>query len=391
MKIACVIHRYGADIAGGSESHCRAIAQRLASHHDVTVLTTTAKDHITWASEYPAGVSADGAVRVHRFAVARQRSMHRYLDVTERACGGKRSEAVETEWFQENGPDAPALLKYLDDHGRDYDRILFWSFRYATTFFGVPRVADRAILLPTAEEDPVIRFRSLKTFFTKPSGLMFLTPEEQELVAGTTGGELPRSTVIGTGLDPIDSASTSRASLDWLPGVNKPFVLYLGRVDPNKGCGTLLRYFLHKDFLRARPAVTLVLAGPINMPVPEHPQIRALGQVSAAGRDALLAETSALVMPSPYESLSLVLLEAWNHAKPALVNGRCAVLKGQALRSGGALYYRNVGEFAAGLRYLLTNEREAKAMGQQALAYVDREYRWPKVIQKIESALGSRP
>ncbi len=46
---------------------------------------------------------------------------------------------------------------------------------------------------------------------------------------------------------------------------------------------------------------------------------------------------SVLLVPSPFESLSLVLLEAWNHAVPALVNGRCSVLKGQARRANGAL------------------------------------------------------
>ena len=55
MKIACVVHRFGADIAGGSEAHCRHVAERLALKHDVTVLTTCAKNHISWQNEYPPG------------------------------------------------------------------------------------------------------------------------------------------------------------------------------------------------------------------------------------------------------------------------------------------------------------------------------------------------
>ena len=61
MKLACVVHRFGADIAGGSEGHCRLIAEHLAARHDVTVVTTTAHDHITWANHYPAGESTLGA------------------------------------------------------------------------------------------------------------------------------------------------------------------------------------------------------------------------------------------------------------------------------------------------------------------------------------------
>jgi glycosyltransferase involved in cell wall biosynthesis len=386
MKLACVIHRFGADIAGGSEAHCRAIATRLAGAHDVTVLTTTARDHVTWAPAYAAGRSVDGLLQVRRFPVARQRSMHRFLDVSERAFGGRPSLETEEEWFRENGPDAPALLEHLDAHGREYDRVLFWSFRYATTWFGVPRVADRVWLVPTAEDDPVIRFASLRTFFAQPACLLLLTPEEGDLVARVSPDRLPPSVVIGTGIDPAMASHIPRDRL----GVSAPYLLYVGRVDPNKGCGTLVRFFLASQAGTATP-VTLVLAGPVNMPMPAHPQITVLGQVDAPRRDALIAHAAAVVMPSPYESLSLALLEAWNLARPAIVNGRCAVLRGQARRSGGAIPYDNATEFASALRYLLTHDAEAAAMGRQGLAYVEREYRWPGVMDRLERALGLRP
>ena len=84
MKLACVVHRFGTDIAGGSEGHCRLIAEHLAAQHDVTILTTCAKDHITWANHYPPGESTINGVRVLRFPVARERSMHRFMDLSDR-------------------------------------------------------------------------------------------------------------------------------------------------------------------------------------------------------------------------------------------------------------------------------------------------------------------
>ena len=42
MKLACVIQRFGPEIAGGSERHCRVVAEHLAAAHDVTILTTCA-------------------------------------------------------------------------------------------------------------------------------------------------------------------------------------------------------------------------------------------------------------------------------------------------------------------------------------------------------------
>src|SRR5205814_1824257 len=165
MKLACVVHRYGADIAGGSEAHCRHVAERLARRHDVTVLTTRAKDHITWRNEYDAGDSRINGVLVRRFPVVRQRSLNRFKDVSDVAFSGTATEEEQIEWFRENGPDAPALLAYLREHGRDYERVLFWAFRYADVYFGLPLVADRAILVPTAEEDPLIRMDVLARFF----------------------------------------------------------------------------------------------------------------------------------------------------------------------------------------------------------------------------------
>jgi glycosyltransferase involved in cell wall biosynthesis len=135
--------------------------------------------------------------------------------------------------------------------------------------------------------------------------------------------------------------------------------------------------------------VTLVMAGPASMAIPEHRLIRPLGFVDEDLREALLRAARALIMPSPYESLSMVLLEAWNHALPALVNARCKVLRGQVERADGGLYYGNAVEFIAGLDYLLDHPDTAATLGRQGLAYVDREYRWPIVVGKIEALLGA--
>jgi glycosyltransferase involved in cell wall biosynthesis len=383
MKLAFVVHRFGSDIAGGSEMHCRIVAERLSASHDVTVLTTCAKDHISWANAYPAGVARHGRVEVRRFPVARTRSLHRFAEASEIAFDGRASPQDQENWFRENGPFTPALLDHLRAHGGAFDLVLFWSFRYYQTFFGLPLVADRAVLVPTAEEDPVIRFDILEPFFALPAGFLFLTPEEHALVARRAGAPLAPSAVVGSGLEtpiPLQPASPSADT------IAPPFVLYLGRIDPNKGCETLVRHFLRYR-QESGSTVPLVMAGPANMPLPDDPAIKVLGFVDERLREALLSNASVLVVPSPYESLSLVLLEAWNHAVPGLVNGRCGVLKGQALRSNGALYFRSYDEFAHALRLLLDSAELRRTLGGQGRDYVDREYRWPVVIEKIDRFL----
>jgi glycosyltransferase involved in cell wall biosynthesis len=383
MKLACVVHRFGADIAGGSEGHCRLIAEHLAAHHDVTIVTTCAKDHITWANHYPAGETHERGLRVLRFPVARERDMRRFMDLSDLVAADRATASEQEQWFRENGPDAPELLEHLRRHGAGYDRVIFWSYRYADTYFGLPLAADRAVLVPTAEEDPLIHVDALEAFFARPKGFLFLTPEEEALVAARASGGTP-SAIIGSGLDPAPAAA-DLSRLDAL-GLADPFVLYLGRIDPNKGCQTLIRHFLR--YAEGGRPVQLVMAGPASMPIPDHLRIRPLGFVEEAVREALFRKARALIMPSPYESLSMVLLEAWNHGLPALVNARCKVLRGQVERADGGLYYGNAVEFIAGLDYLLDHPEAARQLGRQGLAYVDRQYRWPIVLEKIDALLA---
>ena len=385
MKLAFVVQRYGADIAGGSEMHCRQLAERLSPRHDITVLTTCARDYVRWENAYPPGTSIENGVRVLRFPVARTRNLKMFADLSDEVFDDLGAAPDrEVEWFRGNGPDTPALLEHLRIHGAEYDLLLFWAFRYAPTFFGLPSVSDRAILLPTAEEDPAVDLDVLPEFFAKPAGYLFLTPEEETLVSTRAGRKLGPSQVIGIGLEPEGGTRPSRDVLDGL-GVPEDFVLYLGRVDRNKGCATLLEYF--SEYIDGGGNTTLVLAGPSTLMIPNHPRIRALGYVPDDVRRALLSHTRALIVPSPYESLSIVLLEAWNHATPALVNAYCKVLQGQVRRASGGLYYRSSREFQEALSWLLANHTGRRQLGEQGLAYVDREYRWPTVLERVERLL----
>ncbi len=386
MKLACVVQRYGADIAGGSEAHCRQIAERLAASHDVTVLTTCARDYVTWANAYPPGDARERGVRVIRFPVRHERRLKRFADLSDVVFDGRASEADQEAWFRENGPEAPDLLAHLAAHGSEYDLVLFWTFRYAPSYFGLPLVADRAVLVPTAEDDAALNLDVLQSYFRRAAGYLFLTPEEQALVSARAAQPLEPAAIIGLGLDPAPPPS-DRAPLQAL-GLPEDYVLYLGRVDRNKGCHTLFEYFQDYAAQAAEVATTLVLAGPATIPVPAHPRIRALGYVSNDVRHALLSHARALLVPSPYESLSIVLLEAWNQAVPALVNAHCSVLHGQVRRANGGLFYRSSREFAEALGALLAEPRLAAALGRQGLTYVEQEYRWPIVLGRVEALMA---
>jgi len=387
VKLAFVVQRYGADIAGGSELHCRDLAQRLAPSHDITVLTSCARDYVSWNNEYPAGESIDGAVRVIRFAVARARRLNEFRSVSEEVFDDQAPRERQEEWFRENGPQVPGLLDHLRQQGHGYDAVLFWTFRYYPSFFGVPLVRDRAVLLPTAEDDHAVHLDITEAFFNTPAAYLFLTPEEQALVSARAGRTLEPAAVIGTGLEP--AGPPPGRELLRAHGIPDDYLLYLGRVDRNKGCDTLLEYF--QEYASNSHALPLVLAGPVKLQIPSHDRIRALGYVSEELRAALLAHARLLVVPSPYESLGIALLEGWNHGVPALVNARCDVLREQVRRANGGLHYRSFSEFCEALDYLASQPEQCRAFGAQGLQFVEREYRWPTVLPRVEGLLRSLP
>jgi glycosyltransferase involved in cell wall biosynthesis len=390
MKLLFVVQRYGPEVTGGSEAHCRAIAQRLAARHEVEVATSCAVDYVTWANALPPGTSRDGAVTVRRFPTARPRPLREFWTLGERVFDGRASEDEQRRWFALNGPDAPGLLEHLAAHGPEYDRVIFFAFRYAPSWFGLPIVAERAILMPTAEDDPLIRSCTiLAPYFAAPRGYFFNTPEEKAMIGRIVGGRLPPSVTIGCGIDPAEG-SPARELLD-ARGLPEDYLLYVGRVDRNKGCEALVRHYAAyaEGSVPAEAVLPLVLAGPVALPLPRRPGLVALGRVDDSLRDALLAHARALVMPSLFESLSLVVLEAWNRETPVLVNARCDVLLGQVRRADGGLYYRTSDDFAGAVRRLAADPAAVRAFGRQGLAYVEREYRWPLVLERIESLLAA--
>ena len=89
------------------------------------------------------------------------------------------------------------------------------------------------------------------------------------------------------------------------------------------------------------------------------------------------------MLPSRFESLSMVVLEALSLGTPVVVNGKCPVLKEHCVRSGAGLYYRDYFEFEGVLRYLLERPELRKQMGRLGERYVEENYQWDKIVERL--------
>ena len=379
MKVAIVVQRYGADISGGAELHARYIAERLAGQLDVRVLTTCARDYLTWRNEFPAGCEVVNGIPVERFRVSRQRDLRDFGVRSRRVFGRMHSLQEELAWLHSEGPVCPGLLQRLRRSAGEFDFVVFFSVRYYQTYYGARAVAERAVLVPTAEREPALALALFQPIFRGVRGIMYNSPEERAAIHAVAGNEDVPGVVVGVGSVIPSGIDPARGREKF--GLKGPFVAYVGRIDANKGCAELFDFFVRFAETSGR-ALDLVLIGKGELPIPNHPRIRQLGYVTDQDKFDVLAATEALVMPSYYESLSMVALEAWALGRPVLANARCDVLLGQCIRSNAGLFYQDAREFEAALNRLLGDPTLVKGLGDKGRAYFARHYAWPVIERK---------
>lgn len=377
MKLAFVVQRYGEDIVGGAEYLTRLIAEHMSKYHEIEALSTCAKDYHTWKNEYNEGTETINGVLVRRFKNSRKRDLNKHTKIQERAFFSAHSQGDEISWIDEQGPYCPELVKYISKNKGNYDAFVFFTFRYYPSYYGIKEVGHKALIAPFAENDPALDLSTTKEIFQKVKGIIYSTPEERDLIKAKTGLKEDEKIfdIVGCGIE-IPEVIPEYMSLK-----DKDYILYLGRIEGSKGCYQLFEYYL--KLLRESPEVPyLVLAGYDAIGVPKNDKIKYLGFIPEAEKYSLLKNAQFLIMPSPFESLSLVTLESMGCGTPVLVNGECDVLKGHCIRSNAGLWYQNYDEFSECLNYLCSNGDILNKLGDNGRKYIAKNYTWEKVEMK---------
>ncbi len=382
-KLCIVIQRYGEEIVGGAETYCRIYAEKLSKLYEVEVVTTCAKDYQEWNNYYPAGETEINGVKVRRFRVDFQRDERKFGQLTTKLYNNPHHTMAEAfEWVIAQGPVSSGLINYIKDIKEDTDLFIFMTYLYYHTAMGMENVADKAVLVPFAHDEPPIYLKIYEKIFACPKGMVYNTEEERTFIQTKFKNKHIPSVLTGIGIE-IPDKSEYNGCKEKFHLVN-PYIVYMGRIDVSKGCDELLDWFsLYKK--KYKNNLKLVLMGKEILKVPKSKDIISLGFVSEKEKYDVLSKSIALVLPSHYESLSIVVLEAFALGKPVLVSGHCEVLKGHCIKSNGGLYFYGEKDFEECLQLMYERQDLCKAMGLKGAQYVDKQYRWEVIMEKLNN------
>lgn len=389
MRLLYVVQRYGHEVAGGAELHCRQFASHLAGlGHDVHALTSCAVSYVDWANEYPAGEEDVDGVTVHRLPVAMPRTHEMFGPLNFRVVWGYKPNPyhLQREWMRMQGPYLPGLQPWLAERAGSFDAVIFFTYLYYTTWAGLPAAAGRTatVLHPTAHDEPPFYLPLFETTFRHPTAFAFSTEEERELVSSRLH-HVPLNRVVGIGFE-LDARGEGARFRQRFGLGDDPFLLFVGRVDPGKGSDELFDFFATFKARNPGPLRLVIVGDPVS-PLPPHADVIVTGFVDDQTKHDAYAAATALVQPSYFESFSMVLAEGWIHGLPALVQGHCDVLVGQSRRSNGGIPYHGFGEFESAVQLLLEQPELGDTLGKQGRTYVEANYGWDIVMDRYRALL----
>lgn len=406
-KIAFIIVRYGADVNGGAEVHCRMLAERLLPNYDVEILTTTIRIFGNSDKDYPEGVACENGVKVRRFkpqpieperhqqyrkqckSVRRIRFYLQRLGILRTVSSlhpvWKSGVEKEMRFLQSQESYTPALLHHIETHNADYDALIFMNFYFAETVLGATIAPAKSILIPLAHPDRPLYYSVNTPAFTRVRHIAFNTAAEERLCRSVFGKALAPASIIGCGIEEAPTADWDEVKAKY--GLPDRYALYLGRVSKAK-VDKLLPYF--QRYKKHYGGDTqLVLAGGFETSIKqfESSDILFTGYVSDEEKTAIIRHATVMINPSPKESLSLLMLEGMQNRIPLLVNGRSEVMKDHCRLSGAALWYNSGRDFCKKLHKLFTDSELCRTMGEKGPVYVREHYDWEVIIPKLRALI----
>jgi glycosyltransferase involved in cell wall biosynthesis len=194
---------------------------------------------------------------------------------------------------------------------------------------------------------------------------------------------------------PDEVPSTPTEPFEKGPPPGAPYLLFLGRLSPQKAPEKIVKAFM--EVADRFPELHLVLAGPdyglrpllcrMISASPLATRIWMPGMLSDAQKWPALKHASLMVLPSRNEGHSLSLLEAAAAGCPSLIS-RAAGFE-ELVDAGGAWFFDgSVADLTDKLRQRLVDREQLSEAGQSAQEFVSRRYTWEVRLPEWMSLYG---
>lgn len=385
MRVRFVTPRYGPEVIGGAESGARQLAEHLvaATGWGVEVLTTCARDHLTWDNELPAGASEIGGVAVERFPTDRPRDLGGLaLDGELRADPASATLESTRRWVDLNGPVSAPLVEAVLGGGADVT--VYYPYLYHPTVATIGAVPTPAVLHPAAHDEPALYFPVFAETFAAADALVFQTNAERRVVQRVHPVGGTRQLLLGLGTE--GPTPRRRRGGEVLGTGDRPYLVSVGRVDAHKGSRLLAALFA--EYKRRRPGpLALAFVGPVAVDLPPHPDVVVAGILDERDKWDAVRDAVASVTASALEAFSLVVPEAWAVEVPVLVNAHCGATREHCEHSGGGLAFASYGEFEAAVGRLVEDPALRRTLAERGHAYGARHFSWDVLIGRYAAFL----
>jgi hypothetical protein len=409
MKIAIVVQRYGLEVNGGAELHSRILAEKLSIKYEVSVLTTKSLDYVTWENFYENNDEDINGVKVLRFKSDSTRNFDKIDKSRDRILKIRKyqkmlnkfylireldnrydilssNKSKNDKWLEYQGPFTPDLIQYIEQNEKLYDCFIFFTYLYYPTAKGMPLVGNKSIFIPTAHDEPELYASLYKNVFKSAKFIMYNTQEEKKLVEQNFPKITSNNDIAGLGFDKTEIPLGYKLPCDF--DYNFDFIVYIGRIDHGKECDVLYHNFLDFKIKFPESNIKLVFIGTNIIDLQPTNDIYFTGFIDEKIKSLLLKKSKALVIPSKYESLSMVTLEAMQEGKIVIANGNCEVLKNHINASQSGFCYYTSNQFNEIILEITSLDEVNKIIHEKnAKKYVEDNYCWDIILKKFDDAI----
>lgn len=395
-KLGFVIPWFSMNISGGAEAALRGLAKHLAdSGMELEILCTCVKEFgADWGENYyRPGITSEEGITIRRFKV-RRRDKKAFDKVNRKLMKNELPISKEEEQiYMQEMINSPDLYEYIERKKEEYSLFVFTPYMFGTTYYGMQRCMDQAVLIPCLHNESYIYMELFKNIFPKAAGMIFLAEPEAELAKQVYGLSKVNTAVLGSGIDTDMPYNGERFRKKY--NISQRFILYAGRKDVGKNIYTLIRNFAEYKWRNDNDLkLVLIGGGKVEIPQSVKKDVYDLGFVDIQDKFDAYAAAELLCQPSKNESFSLVIMESWLCKRPVLVHEDCAVTSHFVKKAGAGLYFSDYFEFEGTINYILNHRDIADNMGQQGRKFVMDNFAWDVIVERyttyLEQVCGQR-